>query len=101
MNKMNKGLLQVLKDNIGKGVIVDFNNVCDSQEGGYDMGLIEEVSDEILKLKYRLTRNGRKSFFHRPSSSQTQMISYIDVSSIRSIRFSDPDLFDENEEYRK
>ena len=98
---MNKGLLQVLKDNIGKGVIVDFNNVCDSREGGYDMGIIEEITEDVLKLKYCRTRNGKKSFFHRPNSPETQMTSYIDVSSIRSIRFSDPDLFDENEEYRR
>ena len=96
---MNEERRNVLDKNVGKGVVIHYHHIFDSDRGGYDMGIIEEVTGTLVKIKIK-SWGEKKGFFNRSGSCKDTSTTYIDISSIRSINFSDPDYFDENGEYR-
>lgn len=89
---MNKEIREIIRRKVGQGVIVSFYDIDESQ-GGYESGIIDEVTNTILKIRYKTTVGAKKGITGGPLCSNT---TYIDIASIKSISFSDPDMFDEN-----
>ncbi len=98
---MNEEIRDVLKKNVGKGVVIYFHNILDSYRSGtgYEMGIIEEITDTLVKIKYKSLEE-KKGLFSKLVSGEYLSTTYIDISSIRAINFSDPDFYDENGQYR-
>ena len=82
---MNQEIRKILQENIGNGVSIEFAGLPDDT---YRSGVIKEVTETLVKLQWKdKSEKGEEEI----------TVSYTDISTIRSITFNTPSIFQKDD----